>query len=396
VPIDVELQYQGPVTKGGETLSIRRYYLNVANRLGIFVWVNADGLPLKLTVPLQAFEAVNEAYVDWAERLDPVAEETESAESPLPPYDGVDVEFSSGDITLAGTVTMPRGEGPWPAAVLITGSGAQNRDEDTEGPGGLKMGIFRVIADTLTRRGIAVLRYDDRGVGGSGGSLATAGLSDLVGDVDAAVRYLRADDRIDPTRVALVGHSEGGIIAPIVAADDPTIAAIVVMAGTAAPIDSVIMDQVASGAIEAGADSATVAQARENIAKLADAIRRDVDIDSIDVPDAIKVLARNRKWFREHMESAPESTIKRVRAPVLIVNGGADVQVPPVHAERLGAALAETEHPDYEVRIFPDLNHLFAVSKGQGTAEYADPTAKVDPVFLTYMADWLSVHLQVR
>jgi pimeloyl-ACP methyl ester carboxylesterase len=396
VPIDVELQYEGQVSKDGQALSIRRYYLNVANQLGIYVWVDADGEPLKLIVPLQAFEGVNEAYSDWAPLLDPKAEETGTNASAPPPYDAEDVEFASGDITLAGTVTTPRGAGPWPAVVLITGSGPQNRDEDTEGPGGLKMGIFRVIADTLTRRGIAVLRYDDRGVGGSGGSLATAGLSDLVHDVEAAVRYLRARDGIDPARVGLVGHSEGGIIAPIVAADDSRITAVVLMAGTAAPLDSVIMDQVAAGAIEAGADSASVAQTRKSIGEFAEAIRQGADTDSIDVPDIVRTLASNRKWFKEHMENLPEATIRQVRAPVLIVSGGADVQVPPVHAERLGAALDDVDHPDHEVRIFPDLNHLLAVSKGQGTAEYADPTAKVDPGFLTYMADWLVARLGVR
>ena len=395
VPVTVSLQDEGVVTKDGVTLAVRRYYLNLANRVGAFVWLDADGTPLKVAVPLQAFEAVNESYADWADLL-VVAPARPSPAGAAPPYDVAEVEFASDTITLAGTLTTPKGGGPWPAAVLITGSGPQNRDEDTEGPGGLKLGIFRVIADTLTRRGIAVLRYDDRGVGGSGGSLASAGLSDLVSDVEAAVRYLRGRSEIDASRVALIGHSEGGIIAPIVAAADPEIAAIVLMAGTSTPLDSVVMDQVGDAARAVGADSAQIAQARGNIAKLADAIREGRDIDEVDVPDALKALAANRKWLKEHIEHDPLATLQQVGAPVLIVNGGMDVQVAPEHARRLGAALEEAGHPDYQVEIFPRLNHLFAVSKGEGTAEYADPNAEVDPAFLSFMADWLAARLSPR
>ncbi|HSG82122.1 MAG TPA: alpha/beta fold hydrolase [Gemmatimonadota bacterium] len=393
VPVVVEFQQQGQVEKDGVTLTVRRYYLNLANRVGAFVWLAADGMPLKLTVPLQAFEALNESYIDWADLLVVGPAAPEGGAAP-PPYDAEEVTFPSDSIALAGTLTIPRGEGPWPAAVLITGSGAQNRDEDTEGPGGLKLGIFRDIADTLTRRGIAVLRYDDRGVGGSGGSLATAGLSDLVGDVEAAVTYLRARGEIDVGRIGLIGHSEGAIIAPIVAADDAGIAAIVLMAGTAAPLDSVIMDQVASAAREAGADSSDVLEARESVARLAEAIREDRDLSDVDLPEAIRALATNRKWLSEHIKHDPEATLRQVTAPVLVVNGGMDVQVPPEHARRLGAVLEDAGNPDYEVKIFADLNHLFAKSKGQGTAEYADPTAKVDPGFLSFMADWLTGRLR--
>jgi dipeptidyl aminopeptidase/acylaminoacyl peptidase len=107
----------------------------------------------------------------------------------------------------------------------------------------------------------------------------------------------------------------------------------------------------------------------------------------------MRSLANHRKWLVEHFQHDPESTIRRVSAPVLVVNGGMDVQVPPEHARRLGAVLEDAGNPDYEVRIFPDLNHLFARSKGQGTAEYADPTARVDPAFLGYLADWLAARL---
>jgi alpha-beta hydrolase superfamily lysophospholipase len=390
VPIAVVYEDERAVTKGRETLSVRRYYLNLADRIGAYVWLARDGTPLKISVPLQAFEAISEAHADWAELL-VVTEAEPQGNSPQPsPYEEQEVTFESDSIVLAGTFSAPNGDGPWPAAVLISGSGAQDRDENTPGPGGLKLGIFRSIADTLTRSGIAVLRYDDRGVGGSGGSLLTAGLSDLVGDVAAAVTYLRARPDVLDDRIALVGHSEGAVIAPIVAADDERLAAIVCMAGTASPLDSVLMDQVAGAARAAGGDSAAVAEARASVAMLTEAIREGRDLDEVDLPAGLRALGGNEKWLREHIEHHPTATIQGVRASVLIVNGGQDVQIDPEHARRLGVALEEAGHTDSEVVIFPQLNHLFVVSRGEGTAEYADPNARVDREFLGYLSDWLT------
>lgn len=390
VPVTVELQESDSVARDGQWLAFRRFYLNIANRLGAYVWLANDGAALKVSVPLQAFEAVSEAHQEWAPLLSLAARP--SNESATPAYAEEEVRFESDSLTLAGTLTLPRGDGPWPAAVLITGSGAQDRNEDTPGPGGLKLGIFRAIADTLTRRGVAVLRYDDRGVGGSGGSLATAGLSDLVADVRAAVRYLRGRPEIDSARIALIGHSEGGIIAPMVAARDSTLGGIVLMAGTATPLDSVLMEQAIGAAQEAGGDSVSLAESREMVERLSRAVREGADIDSLELPPALERLARS-KWLREHVEHDPLATIRQVRVPVLIVNGGQDVQVAPEHARRLGEALGEAGSPDFEVKIFPRLNHLFSVSKGQGTAEYADPEAVVDREFLGYLADWLAARL---
>jgi len=390
VPVTVELQESGIVTQGAERLAFRRFYLNIANRLGAYVWLADEGTALKVSVPLQAFEAVSETHQEWAPLLS--LETRTPSEAPSKNYEELEVRFESEVLTLAGTLSLPPGAGPWPAAVLISGSGAQDRDENTPGPGGLKLGIFRAIADTLTRSGLAVLRYDDRGVGGSEGSLASSGLSDLVADVRAAVGYLRARSEIDGGRIALVGHSEGGIIAPIVAAEDAGLGGIVLMAGTATPLDSVLVEQIVGAAREAGGDSAALAESRQQVERLARAVRAGEDVEALDLPPTLERLGRSR-WFREHMEHDPLATIRTVRVPVLILNGGQDVQVAPDHARRLGEALAEAGHPDYEVKIFPGLNHLFAVSKGEGTAEYADPNSKVDAEFLGYLTNWLTVRL---
>lgn len=396
VPVVVTLEETGVAARDGASLPWRRYFLNVANRLGAYVWLDAEGTPLKIAVPLQAFIAVSEAHREWSDLLVPRGGgEPETGGAAQPERAGEPVRFESGAITLAGTLTVPPGEAPHPAVILISGSGPQDRDENSPGPGGLKLGIFRSLADTVTARGIAVLRYDDRGVAESGGDFASAGLSDLVSDVEAAVRYLRGRPDIDGDRIALVGHSEGGIIAPIVAAEDDRLAALVLMAGVATSLDSVLMEQVAMAVEESGGDSAAVAEARRDVERLARALREDRDITGAeDRPETYRALARQRKWLAEHLRHDPLAMIRRVEAPVLIVNGAEDVQVPPWHAERLGAALAEAGHRDFDVKIFADLNHLFVVSRGEGTAEYADPSARVDPDFLSYLAEWLSRRLE--
>ena len=152
-------------------------------------------------------------------------------QDPVKPYpyaeEEVVYENKEAGVKLAGTLTLPRSEGPFPAVVLITGSGPQNRDEEILGHR-----PFLVLSDYLTRQGIAVLRVDDRGIGGSTGNFSQATTEDFAGDVLAGIEYLKSRKEIDPTRIGLIGHSEGGLIAPIVAVQSPDVAFIVMMAGT--------------------------------------------------------------------------------------------------------------------------------------------------------------------
>ena len=153
------------------------------------------------------------------------------------PYKAVEVSYpnKTGGVTLAGTLTEPEGPGPFPALILISGSGAQDRDETL-----FEHKPFLVLADALTRRGVAVLRVDDRGVGGSTGSLSASTSDDFAGDVLAGIAFLKTRSEINPKRVGLMGHSEGGIIAPMVAARSPDVAFIVLLAGTGLPGEEII------------------------------------------------------------------------------------------------------------------------------------------------------------
>jgi len=278
--------------------------------------------------------------------------------------------------TLAGTLTRPAGAGRVPAVVTITGSGTQDRDEYIPFAGGVR--IFRQVADTLGRRGIAVLRLDDRGAGGSGGDINGTS-ADFADDIRAAVAYLRVRPDIDPARIALVGHSEGGMIAPMVAASDSRLAAIVLMAGPASSGRAIIDFQTEN--LVRG-DSAIPAAAKDSALRV---VRAQFDSTSARAP-----------WMRYFLAYDPLPTARRVRQPVLLLQGATDQQVRPEESRRLEATLRAAGNTRVTLRIFPDRNHLFLrdpIGFPGGYARLTDP--KVDGEVLGALADWLSATLGV-
>ncbi|HYH81650.1 MAG TPA: alpha/beta fold hydrolase [Longimicrobium sp.] len=278
---------------------------------------------------------------------------------------------------LAGTLTLPRERrGRIPAVVTITGSGSQDRDEAIPLVPGYRP--FRQVADTLGRRGIAVLRMDDRGHGGSEGDGMKATSRDFAGDIAAAVAYLRTRPEIDPDRIALLGHSEGGIIAPMVAADDPRVRALVLIAATSRTgrriIDYQIRNQVRQDTAipEARRDSAY----RANMAQF--------DSAGAQMP-----------WIPFFVDYDPLPTARRVRQPVLILQGATDQQVTADQAPELEAALRQAGNRDVTMRVFPNLNHLMIVDPvGTPRGYNALPTRVVDPPVLGMIADWLAAKLR--
>ncbi|MDQ2764617.1 MAG: alpha/beta fold hydrolase, partial [Pseudomonadota bacterium] len=183
----------------------------------------------------------------------PILDRPQTPQPPFP-YDAINVSVPSGAATLAGTLTLPKGEGPFPAVVMIAGSGPQNRDETVEGHR-----IFFVIADRLTRRGIAVLRYDKRGVGKSTGSFSTATQRDFTADATTALQWIRQQPRIDAARVGLLGHSEGAEIAPAVADADRHVAFTVLLSAPAETGIETIVSQANAIALANGVPRATAA-----------------------------------------------------------------------------------------------------------------------------------------
>lgn len=288
-------------------------------------------------------------------------------------------------IKLTGTLTIPRGRatGRAPAIIAITGSGPEDRDEQSGAIPGYRP--FRELADTLGRRGIAVLRLDDRGVNGSDAGPPTATSADYADDIRAGIAYLRSRTEIDGARIGIVGHSEGGIIAPMVASSDSSVRAIVLMAGTASTGRQIVADQ----------NRFVI----DSVAHLTGA-KRDSAIERARV--AADSGAAKSPWEEFFFDYDPAAAARRVtRAAVLILQGETDRQVPPSEAERLAAAFRAGGNRDVTVRLFPATNHLFlADSSGafvdaNGRLRYGSlPSLHVRPEVLGTIADWLSARLK--
>lgn len=291
------------------------------------------------------------------------------------PYAATEVTLKTpGGITLGGTLTMPTGvAGPVPAVVTITGSGQQDRDEYIPVAGGYR--LFRQVADTLGRRGIAVLRLDDRMVGASSGPLGTS--ADYADDVRAALAWLRMQPGIDGDRLALVGHSEGGLIAPMVAATDARLRAAVLMAGPAETGAEIIRFQ-QKQAIDG--DTTIAVTARDSMYKAV-----AVTTDS---------LAGTNPWLEYFMRHDPLATARQVaRTPILILQGANDHQVTPEQAPALEKAFKAAGNTDVTVRVFPGLNHLFLPDPSGLPSGYGQLTDNnVAPAALGALADWLVAH----
>ncbi len=294
------------------------------------------------------------------------------------PYTSEDVVIPTPrGYTLAGTLTRPKRQGTAatkvPVVITISGSGPQDRDS--------RISIvpnyapFRDIADTLGRRGIAVLRFDDRGVGASGGasSRAKATSADFADDVSAVVAYLRTRPDIDRTRIALAGHSEGGFIAPMVAANDPTVRAIALLAGPAYAGRRVLEFQ-NENAIKA-ATQLTEAQR--------DSIRRTV-------PHGLDSLAAANSWMGFFMRTEPAAALRRVKQPTLVLQGDTDQQVTPEQADSIATVLKGSGNNRVTVRHFPATNHLFLADPSGAPAGYTTlKDTRVRREVLGTLADWM-------
>ena len=326
------------------------------------------------------------------------------------PYAADEVEFFHGGLRLAGTLTVPPGGGPHPAAVMITGSGAQNRDEELFG-----FKPFRIIADHLTRHGIAVLRYDDRGVGGSEGSVSESTSEDFAGDAIAAVRFLTRDPRIDASRIGLVGHSEGGLVATLAASRTPEIAFTVLLAGPALTGAEIIHAQGERIMRANGADDTAIATFHRNQERVFEALRTDRGWDEVEAmlleqartalanqPEgrreelaAAQVQAQLNQvrspWFRHFYTLDPRDALRTSRAPLLAVFGELDLQVPPdVNRPEMERVLSSAEHPDFTIRVLPDANHLFQRAVTGSPTEYATLEKVFVPGFLELITGWIA------
>jgi fermentation-respiration switch protein FrsA (DUF1100 family) len=328
------------------------------------------------------------------------------------PYREEEVTFKNREdgVTLAGTLTLPRSEGPFPAVVLISGSGAQNRDEELMGHR-----PFLVIADHLTRNGIAVLRFDDRGTAASTGDFQTATGYDFSKDAEAGVRYLQTRKAIDRRKIGLAGHSEGGVIAPMIAARNKDIAFIVLLAASGIRGDQLLLLQQdliaeASGAGEEDREqNKTLHEGAFNIVRqstgteqlktaldgylkqvikdLPASAAKDMYNDNF-IRASVERLAN--PWMQHFIKYDPAPALENVKCPVLAINGEKDLQVPAqVNLGAIRAALAKGGNRQLTVKSFPGLNHLFQECKTGLPAEYATIEQTVSPVVLDEILTWI-------
>jgi len=327
-------------------------------------------------------------------------------QTPKPPfpYDAIEVSYENKLGKLAGTLTVPHGTGPFPAAILITGSGPENRDEEVFGHK-----PFLIIADYLSRHGIAVLRLDDRGVGGSAGDSTRETISEMATDVLSGVDFLKARPEVNGKKIGVIGHSEGGIIGPLAASRSSEIAFVVMLAGTGVTGEQVMYLQAELIAKASGASDAAVAQNRvlqelifnvarsdQDEAAALEAFRADWQKAHGSAPGAIlesQLKSVLRPEIRSFAFYDPAESLRKLKVPVLAMNGSRDVQVPPSqNLPAIKAALTAGGNKDFETVELPGLNHLFQTCRNCTVAEYGTLEETFSPKALEVMGDWVARH----
>lgn len=367
-PVTARVRWHGrdsaAVTIGGAVIAVR---LDRDGRL-LRGWVPSQGVRMTRAGDRAAAAAIAEP------------ESPDYSAPPGAPYTAAEVTVPTGPgHVLAGTLTLPKdADGPVPVVVTITGSGAQDRDQRIAGIAGYRP--FAELADTLGRRGIGVLRLDDRGIGASTGTMRGATSADFADDVRAALAWLRERDDVDGRRLALVGHSEGGMIAPMVAATDTLLRGIVLMAGPSRTGRRI------SRAQQRWLIDRDTAVSPERRVRLAEQAAQQADS-----------VAQADRWTAFFFEHDPLPVARRVRTPVLVLQGETDVQITPEQADELADAIRAGGNRDVTVRKFEDTNHLFVADPSGDPLGYArlEDTAVRDEVLGT-IADWLARRLRAR
>jgi pimeloyl-ACP methyl ester carboxylesterase len=358
--------------------------------------------------------------VEMSRLADGETGEPRRPQEPKPPfpYSAREVTYTNSmdGATLAGTLTVPAekdfGKGPFPAVLLITGSGPQDRDETLLGHK-----PFLVIADHLTRRGIAVLRVDDRGVGGSTSPKAMQETTlDYVGDVLAGVQFLKTAPEVAPTSIGLIGHSEGGLIAPMVAAQSTDVAFMVLLAGPGVPGIEILQEQMVAIARAEGTDAEKLQElgaAQKQLLAAAtlpasDPQRESAMDEAIDhlikVQSGGKELAPHERaaavasakksldgpWMQTFLTLDPRIALAKAKCPALVINGGLDTQVvASQNVPEVVKALLSGGNQDVTARVFPNLNHLFQTTKTGAFSEYAKLEETFNPQVLDEMTGWV-------
>ena len=342
-------------------------------------------------------------------------------QEPQKPYSyySEDVRFENTKDTVAlyGTLTLPNKDGQFPAVVLISGSGPQNRDEELMGHK-----PFLVLSDYLTKNGIAVLRYDDRGTAKSKGIFSKGTSLDFSNDAEAAFNYLLTRKEILPNKIGLMGHSEGGLIAPMIAARNNKVAFIVMLAGTGMSGDQIMLLQQELIARADGAAEADIQKTKTVNKAVFDIVRKNENANNLNselttylknelekdtalakslgmsVDDYINSTLKQitSPWFQYFLKYNPQTALTQVKCPVLAINGEKDLQVPP--KENLAAikkALKKGGNKNFVIKEMPSLNHLFQECKTGSPEEYGEIEQTFSPMALQELLNWIKLQTKL-
>lgn len=341
--------------------------------------------------------------------------QTNRPQEPTPPFNYLseNVFFANSlanNIKLAGTLSLPKNIKNPPVAILISGSGPQNRDEEA-----FNHKPFLVIADYLTNNGIAVLRYDDRGINESEGDFKTATTFDFASDVEAAINYLKSRTDIDTSKIGLIGHSEGGLVAPIVASKSKDVAFLISLAGTGVPGDKVLLSQSWEIAKISGATNETLKFNQDLTSKVYNVIKKERSVDStkVEIKNALEnykvslgvspyapfindqlinklALIADNIWMTTFIITDPEAYWSKVKCPVLAINGSKDLQVlPELNLKAIKTALHKASNNDITVKEIEGLNHLFQTTQTGNPNEYGSIEETCAPIALKMIKNWI-------
>ncbi len=336
-----------------------------------------------------------------------------ACESTEPIAEEVAFQNERAGVRLAGTLTRPATQGTHPAVLLITGSGPQDRDETI-----LRHKPFLAIADRLSRRGVVVLRYDDRGVGGSTGEFGAATTEDFAADARAGVEFLRQRKEVDPNRIGLVGHSEGAIVAAMLAADSREIAFVAMMGGPGIPGEELLYLQGERILRAIGISNSAFIANRElqramfavmksepdpsigagrirgeitaSVERMTEADRRALGLTPAVIEGNVRQVQLGYRWMRYFLTLDPRESLRRVVCPVLVLAGAKDLQVP--SAENIVAiegALRAGGNTRTTVVCLPDHNHLFQHCATGLPTEYGSIEHPISSVALATLSDWI-------
>jgi hypothetical protein len=331
-------------------------------------------------------------------------------QTPVKPYpykaDEVSISSVDGKVTLAGTLTLPSGAGPFPAALLVGGSSPNDRDESIAGHK-----PFLVLADLLTRKGIAVLRYDKRGSAQSTASFATGNISDFAQDVQSAFAYLKSRKEIDSKKIGIIGHSEGGILAAMLANNQNDVNWLVLLATPATKGEETLLRQSELVARAGGMPEAQITQSLEFDRRVYDAIRTEHDSAALEkklrvlvqqsglsatMPPAAlqaQIQTMTSPWFRQFLDFDPKPLLEKVQCPVLALNGDRDLQVDAAeNVPLLRTAFETAKNQDFTVIEIEGVNHLFQTAQSGSPALYGAIEETIAPEVLTELRNWVLKH----